>query len=76
VLNDLVKRGDTVLVVEHNLEVIRNADWVIDLGPDGGDGGGRVVAIGTPEEIEKSDRSWTGKYLRGDRAAVPAPGVR
>jgi excinuclease ABC subunit A len=75
VLDDLVKRGDTVLVVEHNLEVIRHADWVIDLGPEGGEGGGRVVAIGTPEEIEKSERSWTGRYLRGDSSTIVAQGV-
>ena len=68
VLDELVKRGDTVLVVEHNLEVIRNADWVIDLGPDGGEGGGRVVAIGTPEKIAATEASWTGKYLRGVEA--------
>ncbi|HZJ73043.1 MAG TPA: excinuclease ABC subunit UvrA, partial [Planctomycetota bacterium] len=59
VLDELVKRGDTVLVVEHNLEVIRHADWVIDLGPDGGTGGGRLVAEGPPETIMASAESWT-----------------
>ena len=64
VLNRLVDRGNTVLVVEHNLEVIKCADWVIDLGPDGGDQGGYVVAEGTPQEIIKCDKSWTGMYLK------------
>ena len=64
VLHQLVSLGNTVLVVEHNLDVIKSADWVIDLGPDGGDGGGRVVAEGTPEDIARSKRSYTGLALR------------
>jgi len=53
-----------VVVIEHNLEVVKTADWVIDMGPEGGDGGGEVVAIGTPEDIVRSPRSHTGAYLR------------
>jgi excinuclease ABC subunit A len=64
VLHQLVSLGNTVLVVEHNLDVIKSADWVIDLGPDGGDEGGRVVAEGTPEDIARSKRSYTGQALR------------
>ena len=56
------------MVIEHNLEVIKTADWVIDLGPEGGDGGGEIVATGTPEEIVKEERSYTGRFLRGARA--------
>jgi len=63
VLVKLVEKGNSVLVIEHNTEVIRSADWVIDLGPDGGRDGGEVVAIGTPEDIKKCKKSWTGKYL-------------
>lgn len=63
VLNKLVDMGNTVLVIEHNLEVIRCADWVIDLGPEGGNKGGEVVAVGTPETIAKNSRSYTGLYL-------------
>lgn len=64
VLDELVKRGNTVLVIEHNLHVIKCADYVIDLGPEGGDGGGRVVACGTPEEVAKNKNSYTGQYLK------------
>jgi excinuclease ABC subunit A len=64
VLHQLVSLGNTVLVVEHNLDVIKSADWVIDLGPDGGDEGGRVVAEGTPEDVARSKRSYTGQALR------------
>ena len=64
VLHQLVSLGNTVLVVEHNLDVIKSADWVIDLGPDGGEEGGRVVAEGTPEEVARSKRSYTGQALR------------
>jgi len=75
VLDELVKRGDTVVVVEHNLDVIRHCDWVVDLGPDGGDGGGRIVAMGTPAEIEASEASWTGRYLRGVRPLAETRGA-
>jgi excinuclease ABC subunit A len=64
VLNRLVESGNTVIVIEHNLDVIRSADWVIDLGPEGGGGGGRLVAAGTPEEVAKCKASYTGLYLR------------
>jgi excinuclease ABC subunit A len=67
VLHRLVEAGNTVVVIEHNLDVIRNADYVIDLGPDGGDGGGEVVAAGSPAEIAKVARSFTGQYLRQGR---------
>jgi excinuclease ABC subunit A len=56
--------GNSILVIEHNLDVIRCSDWVIDLGPEGGDRGGEIVAIGTPEEVAKNGRSYTGKYLK------------
>jgi len=64
VLNRLVDQGNSVLVIEHNLDVIKSADWVIDLGPEGGTGGGRVVALGTPEQIAATPESYTGQYLR------------
>jgi excinuclease ABC subunit A len=63
VLDALVDKGNTVLVVEHNVDVIRNSDWVIDLGPEGGAGGGEIVFQGTPAELGKCQKSWTGKYL-------------
>jgi excinuclease ABC subunit A len=63
VLHELVSQGNTVVVIEHNLEVIKTADWVIDLGPEGGDGGGEIVAWGPPEDIAKAQRSYTGKFL-------------
>ncbi len=63
-LNRLVNAGNTIIMIEHNLEVIKTADWVIDLGPEGGDGGGRVVAVGTPEDIAHVKKSYTGRYLR------------
>jgi excinuclease ABC subunit A len=68
----LIQNGASVLVIEHNLEVIRNADWVIDLGPEGGDAGGRIVAQGTPEQIAGTPGSWTGTYLREVLAAHAA----
>jgi excinuclease ABC subunit A len=64
VLHALVDQGNTVLVIEHNLEVIKTADWIIDLGPEGGSGGGRVVASGTPEQVAAVAASYTGQYLR------------
>jgi excinuclease ABC subunit A len=64
VLHALVDAGNTVVVIEHNLEVIKTADWIIDMGPEGGDGGGRIIAAGTPEDIAKAKESYTGKYLR------------
>ena len=63
VLQRLVDKGNTVIVIEHNLDLIKCADWIIDLGPEGGEGGGRVVATGTPEEVAKTE-TWTGKFLR------------
>jgi len=64
VLHELVDNGNTVVVIEHNLEVIKTADWIIDLGPEGGDGGGEIVAEGTPEDVAKVARSYTGQYLK------------
>lgn len=64
VLQALVETGNTVIVIEHNLEVIKTADHVVDLGPEGGDGGGRIVAQGTPEEVAATDGSYTGSYLK------------
>jgi excinuclease ABC subunit A len=64
VLDKLVEAGNTVIVIEHNLEVIKTADYIIDLGPEGGDSGGRVVASGTPEEVAANMGSFTGMYLR------------
>ncbi|HVN49127.1 MAG TPA: excinuclease ABC subunit UvrA, partial [Bacteroidota bacterium] len=64
VLNKLVDKGNTVIVIEHNLDVIKTADWLIDLGPDGGDAGGEIVAEGTPEDVARCKRSFTGEYLK------------
>ena len=64
VLHELVDQGNTVVVIEHNLDVVKTADWVIDIGPEGGDGGGRIVATGTPEEIADNAESHTGRYLK------------
>jgi excinuclease ABC subunit A len=64
VLHELVEQGNTVVVIEHNLDVVKTADWVIDIGPEGGDGGGEIVAVGTPEEIAKNPASHTGLYLK------------
>jgi excinuclease ABC subunit A len=63
VLHTLVDQGNTVVVIEHNLEVIKTADWIIDLGPEGGDKGGRIVASGTPEDVARVEESYTGRYL-------------
>jgi excinuclease ABC subunit A len=71
VLHELVEQGNTVVVIEHNLEVIKTADWIIDLGPEGGDGGGEIVAAGPPEEIIREKRSHTGRYLAEALARRP-----
>jgi len=65
VLHELVEQGNTVVVIEHNLDVIKTADWIIDIGPEGGDLGGEIVAIGTPEDVASNARSYTGHYLKG-----------
>jgi excinuclease ABC subunit A len=72
VLQELVETGNTVVVIEHNLEVIKTADWIIDLGPEGGDGGGEIVASGTPEDVVKVARSYTGHYLKPLLKPAPA----
>jgi excinuclease ABC subunit A len=77
VLQRLVDQGNTVLVIEHNLDVIKQADWVIDLGPEGGEEGGELIAAGTPEEVAAVEGSYTGRFLRGvlagrETAAVAA----
>jgi excinuclease ABC subunit A len=72
VLQRLVDKGNSILVIEHNLDVIRCADWVIDLGPEGGDKGGEVIAVGTPEEVAKNQKSYTGKYLQQVLQQYPA----
>jgi excinuclease ABC subunit A len=59
-----VDKGNTVIVIEHNLDVIKNADWLIDLGPEGGDGGGKIVATGTPFALSKAKDSYTGQYMK------------
>ena len=64
VLQKLVELGNTVLVIEHNLDVIKTADYLIDLGPEGGDGGGTIVCSGTPEEVAACEKSYTGQYLK------------
>jgi excinuclease ABC subunit A len=64
VLQKLVDAGNTVALIEHNLDVIKCADWVIDLGPEGGDRGGEIVAAGTPEQISRTEGSWTGRFLK------------
>jgi excinuclease ABC subunit A len=71
VLHELVEGGNTVVVIEHNLEVIKTADWVIDLGPEGGDGGGEIVAMGTPEDVAANTRSHTGQFLKEIMARRP-----
>jgi excinuclease ABC subunit A len=79
VLHELADAGNTVVVIEHNLEVIKTADWILDLGPEGGDGGGKIVAAGTPEEVARVKESYTGQYLRqllARRAKGKAGGAR
>jgi excinuclease ABC subunit A len=60
-----VDLGNTVIIIEHNLDVIKSADWIIDLGPEGGDGGGKIIAEGTPEQVAKNKKSYTGRALQG-----------
>jgi excinuclease ABC subunit A len=72
VLNGLVDKGNTVIVIEHNLDVIKSSDWVIDLGPEGGAGGGELIAVGTPEQVAKNAASHTGMFLREILAQKPA----
>jgi excinuclease ABC subunit A len=79
VLHELVNTGNTVAVIEHNLEVIKTADWIIDLGPEGGDGGGRIVAEGPPEDVARVKESYTGQFLRdlfARRSKAKAGGAR
>jgi len=64
VIHRLRDAGNTIVIIEHNLDVIKTADWIVDMGPEGGDGGGMVIAEGTPEEVAKSDVSYTAKYLK------------
>jgi len=66
VIQRLVEHGNTVLIIEHNMDVIKQADYIVDLGPEGGSGGGRIVAEGTPEEVIKNDESITGQFLAGE----------
>ena len=73
VLQRLRDEGNTVIVIEHNLDVIKTADWVVDLGPEGGDGGGRIIAVGTPEQVAANKASYTGHYLR---SVLAPPAVR
>ncbi|MGC2496242.1 MAG: hypothetical protein WA374_00775, partial [Acidobacteriaceae bacterium] len=72
VLHRLTDLGNTVIIIEHNLDVIRNADWVIDLGPEGGEGGGRIVAEGPPEQVAAIPHSYTGQFLRPFYAGATA----
>jgi excinuclease ABC subunit A len=80
VLNKLRDAGNTVLVIEHNLDVIKCADWLIDLGPEGGDGGGKIVAEGSPEKVAANPKSFTGQFLKrmlngANGKPAPAPAV-
>jgi excinuclease ABC subunit A len=72
VLHRLRDEGNTIIVIEHNLDVIKTADWVVDLGPEGGDGGGAIIAVGTPEEIAANKSSYTGHYLKDTLARQSA----
>ena len=65
--DSLIERGHTIIIIEHNLEVIKCADYIIDLGPEGGEAGGNIIACGTPEEIAKCKQSYTGKYLKKEK---------
>jgi excinuclease ABC subunit A len=73
VLNRLADMGNTILIIEHNLDVIKCADWIIDMGPDGGDAGGKVVAAGKPEQIIKREGSYTAEYLRAKLEQESSP---
>ncbi|MGL5051080.1 MAG: excinuclease ABC subunit UvrA, partial [Fusobacteriaceae bacterium] len=64
VINRLVEKNHTVIIIEHNLDVIKSADYIIDIGPEGGENGGKIIAVGTPEELIKVRKSYTGKYLK------------
>ena len=64
ILQEFADNGNTVLVIEHNIDLIKTADYIIDLGPEGGEGGGKIVACGTPEEVAKNENSYTGHYLK------------
>jgi excinuclease ABC subunit A len=82
VLHELVDQGNTVVVIEHNLDVVKTADWIVDFGPEGGDGGGRIIATGTPETVAADLSSWTGRYLaqlldrQAERTAAVSPPKR
>ena len=76
VLNGLVDKGNTVITIEHNLDVIRSCDWVIDLGPEGGSGGGTILATGTPEQLAMHSESHTGRFLAESLAKHPGAGKR
>jgi excinuclease ABC subunit A len=65
VLHTLRDHGNTIVVIEHNLDVIKTADWIVDLGPEGGSGGGQIIAEGTPEDVAAMEQSYTGQYLKG-----------
>ena len=65
VLQKLVDRGNTVIIIEHNMDVIKSSDWVIDLGPEGGDEGGQIISYGTPESVAENKKSYTGQFLKG-----------
>ena len=75
VLHELVDQGNTMVVIEHNLEVVKTADWIIDMGPEGGDGGGEIVATGTPEEIARNPRSYTGAVSEAAAGAEGGEGA-
>ncbi|MBQ6436200.1 excinuclease ABC subunit A, partial [bacterium] len=66
ILSSLVAQNNTVILIEHNMDIIKNADWIIDLGPEGGEKGGRVVVTGTPAQVARCPQSWTGKYLAAE----------
>jgi excinuclease ABC subunit A len=76
ILDQLVESGNTVVVIEHNLDVIKCADHILDMGPEGGDGGGQIIAHGTPEEVAASEISHTGRYLRDKLGLAPAPSAK